>query len=135
MEKENIENLIDKIVIDYFRDELLVYELDKKQLFKDAWNQNYIIQEASQFDGINQAGMGIETILGCISTLVGTVKTIFELKKYFDTKTKSKKDVMTYFVSEKWLAELQLAGLSPEKAQVITNTFSNDLEKLIKYDK
>lgn len=135
MEKENIENLIDKIVIDYFRDELLVYELDKKQLFKDAWNQNYIIQEASQFDGINQAGMGIETILGCISTLVGTVKTIFELKKYFDTKTKSKKDVMTDFVSEKWLAELQLAGLSPEKAQVITNTFSNDLEKLIKYDK
>lgn len=135
MEKENIENLIDKIVIDHFRDELLVYELDKKQLFKDAWNQNYIIQEASQFDGINQAGMGIETILGCISTLVGTVKTIFELKKYFDTKTKSKKDVMTDFVSEKWLAELQLAGLSPEKAQVITNTFSNDLEKLIKYDK
>jgi hypothetical protein len=81
MNKQEIETLIDKIVVNSFADEIDVYSHEKQTLFANAWNENFAVKDPNGIDGINQAGGQIETVLGCIATLIGTIKTIFEIQK------------------------------------------------------
>lgn len=137
MNKQEVETLVDKIVTNYFNDELPVFELDREKLFENAWNENYEVQETNDFEGINKAAFPIEMVLGCISTVVGTIKTIFDINELMQKKEKETghQSLQVELVADKWLAQLQLAGLDKDKAQLIANTFSNDLEKILKNDK
>lgn len=140
MDKIDIQTLLDKIIKEQFPEELPVYELEKEMLFENAWDQNFSTQKDNEFDGINQGGPIIETVLNCILALFGTVKTVFEIKNLRGAKHSStqllKPDALTLeFVREKWLAQLQLAGLDIVQAKTLTGDFSDDLAKILNNDK
>jgi len=135
MNKQRIETLIDDIVKGYFPDEEPVYSLEKEMLFKNAWNNDFSNHQANG-PGISQAGNATEIILGCIATVLGTIKTVMELYELSSKQNSKETDqtVNTELMARKWSAELQLAGLDIYKAEALTKQFSDDLKLLIKND-
>ena len=81
MDKQEVENLVNKIVNDCFIDELPVFELERQSLFQNAWNENYAVKEVLEFEGINQAAFPQEELLACIPIIFGTIKTFLEIIK------------------------------------------------------
>lgn len=135
MNKQGIETLIDNIINDYFPNEEPVYSLEKGLLFEKAWNNDFSNHEDNEF-GVNQAGNATEIILGCIATVLGTIKTVVEIYKLSSKKSSeaTHQDVNAELMAKKWSAELQLAGLDIHKAEALTKQFGEDLRLLIKND-
>jgi hypothetical protein len=137
MENQEVNLLIDQIVQSHFFDELEVYDLDKSELLQNAWDNNFSTASYNSAGGINQAGPALEEILNCISTIIATVKTVLEIRNMRNKKKGAleDKDITIDLVSGKWAAELQLAGMSEEKAKALTHEFSIDLNRILRHDK
>jgi hypothetical protein len=130
---------IEKIVDSEFPEEKNIFVFEKKEIVENLFQNN---QNSVYVDFVNKGGVpSFEIILGYISTLIGTFKTISEISEIFRNNNNAKKnEIKQSGVSELdelksfWINDLVNAGMEriKIKQKKIADRFIYDLINITK---
>lgn len=136
--QDNFLILIEKIIDSEFPEEKDIFAFEKKEIVDNIFQNKKI---SSSIDFINKGGVpSFEIILGYVSSIVGTFKTISEIYKIYRNNDNKKKDEAEKIpvreldeldrLKSFWINDLVNAGMEKIKAKKIADRFIYDLIKV-----
>ncbi|NOU46903.1 MAG: hypothetical protein HOO86_07570 [Bacteroidales bacterium] len=133
--QDNFLNLIEKIIESEFPEEKDIFNFEKKEIIENVFQDKQI---STNVNFVNRGGVpSFEIILGYVSSIVGTFKTISEIYKmykndYNNQKVGSKEKKISELDELKlfWINDLVNAGMEKSKAKKIADRFIYDLIKV-----
>jgi hypothetical protein len=130
-EKTKVQELVLRIAKNEFSEEMSAYRAIEghvtQKLFdsKDAPSIEDIVADSNASNEFDPTA--IVEILKSLSVLVGTVKTIYEIRKM----VKAKSDIKIDNITSQWKKDLIQNNISEAQAEVLVQKYKNDLKSII----
>jgi len=129
-QKQQFSSLMTRIVSECMPTELSVFELKRDRLMSDPHARN----SSKPTDAGFEIGQTTKAVIESVPLLLGSLKALLEIVKAArDMRSSGRK--ATEFAADhqqQWSRELQNAGLSPERADEISQRFRDEFAEVVK---